>query len=511
MFKSLRTKLAVAFGLIALFSVAIVGTGSLLLLRSREVQSARQRVGDLLPPEAAAVSMLAQRGWPQDRIASYLRLRADELRTDDNIDVRFILLDDDSNVIVDTAGKQSGHFTALSGGKSGRNVSNSYHVTGYKEAGVLYTAFYQPSGQLTLTKSPAFVATNYNVVMLVPEASISSAWVDLAPRLGIAAAVALAAALVAAYFVARSVTRPLARVTHASEAMAKGEYEQQIRVEGRDEVARLARSFNGMATQVSHSHQMMRDLLANVAHELKTPLTSIQGFSQALADGALQSPEEYASAGRIINEESERMRRLVNDLLYLSQIESGQAALDLQPVEIGPLLDAASERVQWQLADEAKTLAVVTAPGLPVLQIDALRMEQVLGNLVDNALRFTPAGGAITLSAAPTGAGGVRIDVHNTGSYIPPEEQGRIFERFYQVDRSRRRNGHNGGLGLSIASQIVAAHGGTIAVRSDQQSGTTFSIVLPRAASVLAAQETSARGGGTAGLLPAGRMEGQRV
>jgi signal transduction histidine kinase len=105
----------------------------------------------------------------------------------------------------------------------------------------------------------------------------------------------------------------------------------------------------------------------------------------------------------------------------------------------------------------------------------------------------------------------VRIDVHNTGSYIPPEEQGRIFERFYQVDRSRRRNGHNGGLGLSIASQIVAAHGGTIAVRSDQQSGTTFSIVLPRAASVLAAQETSARGGGTAGLLPAGRMEGQRV
>ncbi|HLZ69700.1 MAG TPA: HAMP domain-containing sensor histidine kinase [Dehalococcoidia bacterium] len=510
MFKSLRIKLAVAFGLIALLSVAAVGTGSLLLLRSREVQAARQRVGDLLPPEAAAVSMLAQRGWPQDRIASYLRLRADELKTDDNVDVRFILLDDDSNVIVDTAGRQSGHFTALSNGKSGRNLTNSYHVTGYKEAGTVYTAFYQPSGQLTLTKSPAFVAANYNVVMLVPEASISSAWFDLAPRLGVAAALALVAALTAAYFVARSVTRPLARVTHASEAMAKGEYEQQIRVEGRDEVARLARSFNGMAAQVSHSHQMMRDLLANVAHELKTPLTSIQGFSQALADGALQSPDEYASAGRIINEESERMRRLVNDLLYLSQIESGQATLDRQPVDLGALLDATSERVRWQLADEAKTLSVVTAPGLPMLLLDPLRMEQVLGNLVDNALRFTPAGGAITLSAAPTPAGGARIDVHNTGSYISPEEQERIFERFYQVDRSRRRNGHNGGLGLAIAAQIAAAHGGTLTVHSDRETGTTFSIVLPRYAPA-AAQDSAARGGGMAGVLPAGRMEGQRA
>ncbi len=511
MFTSLRTKLAVAFGLIALLSVAAVGTGALLLLRSREVQAARQRVGDLLPPEAAAVSMLAQRGWPQDRIASYLRLRADELRTDDNIDVRFILLDDDSNVIVDTAGKQSGHFTALSGGKSGRGITNSYHVTGFKEAGTVWAAFYQPSGQITLTRSPAFVATNYNVVMLVPEASISSAWFDLAPRLAVAAALALVAALAAAYFVARSVTRPLARVTRASEAMAKGEYEQQIRVEGRDEVARLARSFNGMAAQVSHSHQMMRDLLANVAHELKTPLTSIQGFSQALADGALQSPEEYASAGRIINEESERMRRLVNDLLYLSQIESGQAALDLQPVDVAALLDAAAERVQWRLTDEAKSLRVDTAPVLPLMQLDPLRMEQVLGNLIDNAIRFTPERGAITLSAAPAADGGVQIDVHNTGSYIPPEERERIFERFYQVDRSRRRNGHNGGLGLAIASQIVAAHGGSIAVRSNGEQGTTFTVRLPRPAAAAAPQDTPSRGGGVAGALPAGRMEEQRA
>ncbi len=505
MFKSLRVKLAVAFGLIALLSVAAVGTGSFFLLRDREVQAARQRTGDLLPPEAASVEMYAARGYPADRIASYLRLRADQLN------VRFILLDSDSNIVVDTDGKQSGRFAGLTAGKSGRNLPNSYRVTGWKEGGTVWTLFQQPSGGFTLSRQQTVVPTDYNVLMLVPEASISSAWFDLAPRLGAAAALALVAALAAAYFVARSVTKPLARVTHASEAMAKGEYEQQIPVMGRDEVARLARSFNGMAAQVSHSHQMMRDLLANVAHELKTPLTSIQGFSQALADGALQSPDEYATAGRIINEESERMRRLVNDLLYLSQIESGQAALDLQAVDIGALLDATSERVQWQLTDEAKTLSVVTAPGLPQLLLDPLRMEQVLGNLVDNALRFTPAGGAVTLSAAPTPAGGARIDIHNTGSFIPPEEQERIFERFYQVDRSRRRNGHNGGLGLAIAAQIAAAHGGAITVRSDRESGTTFSIVLPRPAQLTAAHETPARGGGTAGALPAARMEGQRA
>lgn len=500
MFGALRVKMALAFGLIALLAIAAVGTGAFFLLRDREVQAASQRTGDLLPPEVATVGMAASRGVAPEYIAGYLRLRADQL------DVRFILLDSDSQVIVDTAGKQSGRFTPPTSAKSGRNLPNSYRIAGWKEGGTQFILFQQPSGGFTLSRQQTVVPTRYNLLMLVPEASITAAWFDLAPRLGVAAALALVAALTLAYFVSRSVTRPIVRITHASEAMARGQYDQQIAVEGRDEVARLARSFNGMATQVSHSHQMMRDLLANVAHELKTPLTSIQGFSQALADGALRSPDEYANAGRIINEESERMRRLVNDLLYLSQIESGQAALDLQRVDPAALLDAAAERVQWQLSDSGPRLVVEHGEALPAVQVDPLRMEQVLGNLLDNALRHTPADGAITLRVRAEG-GGVRLDVHNTGSYIPAEQQERVFERFYQIDRSRRRNGHNGGLGLAIGREIVVAHGGQLTVHSDPAAGTTFSIHLPAAARALPpalAAEQRYLAGGAASIASGG-------
>jgi len=487
MFHTLRTKLALAFGLITILSIVVVGVGSLVLLREREVTAASQRTGDLLPPEVATVSMFASRGLAPDRIGGYLRQRADQLG------VRFIMLDEDSNVLADTDGKLSGKFTALSAGKSGRNLPNSFRVTGYTEGSVRWRVFTQPSGAITLQGQRSVVPRQYNVMLLVPEKSITSAWIDLAPRLLIAGALALVASLAVALLVARSITRPLVKITGASEAMARGQYEQQIPVEGRDEVARLARSFNGMAVQVSHSHQMMRDLLANVAHELKTPLTSIQGFSQALADGALQSPEEYASAARIINEESARMRRLVNDLLYLSQIESGQAPLERQTIDPTLLLAAAEERIAWQLVSAGKQLQVDIAPALPSLNVDGPRIEQVLANLLDNAARYTPAGGTVTLRARPAESGGLRIDVRNSGSFIPDDQLERIFERFYQIDRSRRRNGRNGGLGLAIAREIIAAHNGRIAVESSEAAGTTFTVWLPSDSPAAASTATPAR------------------
>ena len=473
MFRTLRIKLAVAFAMITLLSIVAVGAGSLFLLRDHEIKSATQRTGDLLPPEAQQIGMLASRGVSQVRIDGYLRQRADQLH------VRFILLDGDSQVLLDTDGKQSGTFTKLAAGKSGRNLPNSYHVTAYQEGPEHYVLFTQPSGALTLQGQRTVIPTQFNLLMLVPETSITSAWTDLAPRLITAGGVALVASLGLALLIARSISRPLAGITRASEAMARGNYEQQIPVKGRDEIARLARSFNGMAAQVSGSDRMMRDLLANVAHELKTPLTSIQGFSQALADGTLQTPDEHSTAARIINDESERMRRLVNDLLYLSQIESGQIPLELQPTDVGMLLNESAERVHWQLSGSDKRMITESAEGLPPVSADPRRMEQVIANLLDNAMRYTPDGGEVRLSATQFDEGHVRIDVHNSGSYIAPVDLDRIFERFYQVDRSRRRNGHNGGLGLAIARQIVTALGGQISARSDPKTGTTFSVSLP--------------------------------
>ncbi|HVC31525.1 MAG TPA: ATP-binding protein, partial [Steroidobacteraceae bacterium] len=259
---------------------------------------------------------------------------------------------------------------------------------------------------------------------------------------------------------------------------------QRIEVKGADEVGRLAAAFNGMAEQVGHSDQMMRDLLANVAHELKTPLTSIQGFSQALTEGAVRTPDEYAQAARIINFEAERMRRLVEDLLYLSQIESGQVRMEHEPVEIGTLLRNSLERVEHRALDGGQELVLDLRNGLPPVIGDERRLEQVVSNLLDNALRYTPRGGVVRLRAALV-ANQIEVSVHNTGSYIPPEELSRIFERFYRVERAR--SGRNGGLGLAIVSEVVAAHSGRIEARSSPDDGTEFRVTLPVAAPLLLA------------------------
>jgi signal transduction histidine kinase len=259
--------------------------------------------------------------------------------------------------------------------------------------------------------------------------------------------------------------------------MARGSYNQRLDVQGEDEVGRLAQAFNVMAKQVSGSHQMMRDLLANVSHELKTPLTSIQGFSQALEEGAIASPEEHQQAARIINEETQRMRRLVDDLIELSRLESGQVVMEHERIDLAELLRTCAERFEWQLRESGADLQLDIAP-LPPVEGDGRRLEQVFSNLIDNAVRHTPKGGSITVRASGVD-GGVRVAVRNSGSYIAPEELSRVFERFFQHDPSRTRSTGGAGLGLAIAMEVVQAHAGTISATSDQATGTEFVVTLP--------------------------------
>lgn len=234
-----------------------------------------------------------------------------------------------------------------------------------------------------------------------------------------------------------------------------------------------------MAQEVSRSHRSMREFLANVSHELKTPLTSIQGFSQAMVEGALQTPEDYAQAGRIINEEAQRMRRLVEDLLYLSQIESGQVVMEKRPVAVRPLLETCAERLQWQLRESGAALRL-EVPDLPPISGDEYRLEQVFTNLLDNAVQHTPANGEITVRAVQRGQY-MAVTVHNTGSVIPPQDLPHVFERFYRGDKARTyQNGHTG-LGLAIVQEVVQAHGGTVSVTSAPETGTAFTVVLPLA------------------------------
>jgi signal transduction histidine kinase len=283
--------------------------------------------------------------------------------------------------------------------------------------------------------------------------------------------------VIAAGVLARSITRPLGQITTASEQMAQGNYEQQIPGYGGDEVSRLANAFNAMSRQVSRSHRTLRDFLANVSHELKTPLTSVQGFSQAMVDGSLTRPEDYAEAGRIINDEALRMRGLVDDLLYLSQVDQGEFRVQLNAMSPNEILEATRERFERR-AEQAGIELLLEGHETPSIEADGRRLEQALANIVDNAVRHTPAGGRVTLSSLAEN-GHVQLAVHNTGSVIPPEALPHVFERFFQSDPAGARADANTGLGLAITKEIVLAHGGSVAAESSQEDGTRFTITLP--------------------------------
>ncbi|MCH7698024.1 MAG: HAMP domain-containing histidine kinase [Chloroflexi bacterium] len=506
--RSLSTRLLLAFAFIVLLTLSISAVGTLFLLRDQQREAAEERVGRLAEPIAVTIALLERANVGRTQIQDTLDGYAD------SFDVRILTVDGEGNVLYDSDARLIGGvvdaFVAerpviQRGGARFRMASFD---TG-DESLMLFTSA-RDSIELTtsqLTEFQAFLYQNaaqgdslsvqlQNILnnladgepttlsvplassrslVAVPEAEITSAWRDIIPQMSIAGGIALLAATIAAILIARSVTGRLERVTHAAQEMAKGDYEQQLEPEGEDEIGRLANAFNDMSRQVSRSHQMMRDLLANVSHELRTPLTSIQGFSQALEEGAISSPEEYREAGRIINEETDRMRRLVDDLIELSQLESGQATLQREAVDLEDLLATCALRVERRLAD-SKTDIKLDVTNLPRIEGDGRRLEQVFTNLIDNAVRHAQDGCEITVHAEAQD-GHVRVGVHNTGSYIPEEELSRVFERFFQLDRNRSASGS--GLGLAIVSEVVQAHGGRIYAKSNRDEGTEFVVELP--------------------------------
>jgi signal transduction histidine kinase len=242
----------------------------------------------------------------------------------------------------------------------------------------------------------------------------------------------------------------------------------------------LAHSINEMTRRVEVSQQSQRDFIANISHELKTPLTSIQGFAQAIQDGTVSAPEALQQAAGVIISEAGRMYDLVMDLLSLARLDAGTADLRTDPVDLNELLNNVADKFIPQARKAQVTLQTRLDP-LPTIQGDSDRLAQVFNNLIDNAIKFTPAGGSVQISAAPL-AKGVEVKVADTGIGIAPADQQRIFERFYQADKSRRGGSHRGvGLGLAIARQIIQAHGGSLTVRSQPGQGSEFSVRLPAA------------------------------
>jgi signal transduction histidine kinase len=303
---------------------------------------------------------------------------------------------------------------------------------------------------------------------------------DLLPRLVWAGAMALGMSIIVAALIAYSIAKPLERISRAAEEVASGDYDQELVITSPAEVASLAASFNSMAHQVHATLQSQQDLVANVSHELKTPLTSIQGFSQALLDGTAEDEAARHRAAAIIHEESGRMRHLVDDLLVLARLEGGQVAFRKEPVHLEEVLRGTVDRFSPTSEAAELRLELELGSDLPVVLGDADRLGQVFDNLADNALKHTcgTADGRVVLRVERAEQS-VFCSVTDNGPGIPPDQLARVFERFYQVDRSRVRRGPGVGLGLAIAQEIVEKHNGRIWVESVEGLGTRFNVELP--------------------------------
>ena len=291
---------------------------------------------------------------------------------------------------------------------------------------------------------------------------------------------ALAAALVAvlvSLFLSERIVAPLRALTRATKRIAAGHYDERVSVDGEDEFSQLAGSFNQMAAQLEQTESMRRRLVGDVAHELRTPLTTIKGSLEGLLDGVLQPDAETFTQ---ILQESDRLNRLVDDLQELSRVESGAYVLDKQPLDVTALAATALKRLARPFSEKQVALRSNLTPDLPPLHADEDRILQVLANLLNNALQYTPAGGTVTLSAQKN-AEFLQFSVSDSGIGLSATDRDLVFTRFYRVDKSRsRQSGGGSGIGLTIARHLVEAHGGQIWVESDGVGqGSIFYFTLP--------------------------------
>ncbi|HJR46288.1 MAG TPA: ATP-binding protein [Actinomycetota bacterium] len=292
---------------------------------------------------------------------------------------------------------------------------------------------------------------------------------------------ALVLALAMVQFLARGMTSPLREMAHAAQAMGTGDYSRRVAASSRDEVGQLARTFNKMAAELAEVDRVRKDLIANVSHELRTPISALQAVLENLVDG-VEPPDPQMLQTMLL--QVERLGRLVSQLLDLSKLESGTLPLERRPFELKPVIEQAAREASTNAshsADKSVTLRVSVRPDDLTILGDSERVHQVLANLLDNAVRHSPPGGAVEV-VAEAGDGRVQIAVVDEGPGIPAGEAERVFERFYRSDSARAATDGGSGLGLAIARWIVDLHGGDIYAESGSDEGCRMIVHLPRPA-----------------------------
>jgi signal transduction histidine kinase len=301
-----------------------------------------------------------------------------------------------------------------------------------------------------------------------------------------ASLVAILIALPAAYAVSKGFTFHITDLRQAAECMAKGDFKTRVNIRRNDELGQLADSLNTMAAELEQRWQAQKqlaqtktDFVANVSHELKTPLTLIKGYIETLQDKGMQDTEKARRFIAIINDHANRLDHLIDDLLRLSELESTRDAIETSPTDLQKMVDDVALGFGYALTQKDLTLTIQAEGTDFTASVNPDKMEQVFVNLIDNAVKYTPEKGQITIHLKALDDR-IRLAFEDNGIGIGPDHVDHIFERFYRVDKARSRKLGGTGLGLGIAKHIVLAHRGTIQVQSQPGQGTTFTVTLPR-------------------------------
>jgi signal transduction histidine kinase len=443
MFRSLRFRL-----LLMMIIVAIVALGTVALFArqttTNEFQSYVQRGGDIRRGrfEAMLVGYYDQnKSWDgvQPLVEQISQISGD----------RIVLADSDKRVLADSDRKLVGQTV----GQDWAPPAGFVVFLG-TPVGVVYV---NPLGRPSSGASEDVFLGSVNH------------WLLLAVVAAGLAAVLLTLAL------SRRILRPIEALTAAARQMEKGDLSQRVEVKSKDEIGQLAHAFNAMADGLARLEQLRRNMVTDVAHELRTPLSNIRGYLEAMRDGVAQPSPVLIDS---LYEEAMLLNRLVDDLQELALAEAGQLKLVRQPVALAEIVEKVVNVIQPQVTDKGLKLETDLPADLPLVDVDPNRVGQILRNLLTNAVHYTPPGGKITVAARLASAE-VEVRVQDTGVGIAPEHLPYVFDRFYRADKSRARVSGGAGLGLAIVKQLVEAHGGRVWAESTPGSGATLGFTLP--------------------------------
>lgn len=319
------------------------------------------------------------------------------------------------------------------------------------------------------------------VYLSQPLRDVTAVLHDLRARWLLSTAVALLLSGLGGGLLSRAITSPLRRLTAAAGAVARGQFDLRVPVHSRDELGRLSRAFNDMTARLRAARQMQVNFVADVSHELRTPLTAVKGTVETLRDGAVDDPEVRDRFLETVESETDRLIRLVNDLLLLSRADSEALNLQRESVSLTELVEAVADRLASRATARGVVVQVKASPSAPEAWADPDRIGQVVVNLLDNAIKYSRPGGSVTVGVgtAKDNPQSALVQVRDKGIGIPAGDLPRIGQRFYRADKARSRAEGGSGLGLAIAQALVQAHGGRLWLESKEGVGTTVSFTLP--------------------------------